>query len=111
MRAYGAALVLSLFLSASAVANEAHDRLSRMSEAERNKVFAVFMQRSGEPCGRVSKSFFQGLDKKRNAFWSIACSNRQSFQVMIYNDSAGSTKILECSILKTVAKVDCFKKF
>ena len=33
------------------------------------------------------------------------------YGVTIMNDSAGSTKVLDCRVLKAVANVDCFKKF
>jgi hypothetical protein len=30
---------------------------------------------------------------------------------MIYDDAQGSTKILDCAVLKTVSGVECFKRF
>lgn len=106
-----AALLLPACYSGAASANEAHEILSRMSEAKRNATFATFMQRSGEPCGTVARTFFMGFDSRRDAHWSVACSNKKAFAVMIKNDSAGSTRILDCKVLKAVAKMDCFKKF
>lgn len=96
---------------ALAFANEANNILSKMSETDRNSALAGLIKRSDEPCGRITKSFFQGLDKSGNAFWNVRCSNKKAFVVMIYNDATGSTKILECSVLKAVAGVECFKKF
>jgi hypothetical protein len=39
--------------SSVALANEAHDIISRMSEAKRNSTFTTCMQRSGEACRTV----------------------------------------------------------
>ena len=91
--------------------NEAHQIVSRMSDSQRNSTFEKFMARSGEDCPTVQRNFFQGTDKRGNATWNVACSNKKSFAITIYNDSQGSTKILNCAALKAVANVDCFKKF
>lgn len=103
---------ITLLVSATASANKTHDMLSSRSEEERNRALAQFMERSGERCGQVTRSFFQGMEKKSGkAFWNVRCSNKKSFSIMIYNDRVGSTKIMECSILKAVAGTECFKKF
>jgi hypothetical protein len=40
--------------------------------------------------------------------WSVTCTNGKSYSVGIYPD--GSSKILDCSVLKAVAHVDCSKR-
>lgn len=93
-------------------ANETHDRLSKLSTKDRNDFFTIFMRKSNEDCGIVIKSFFQGFSKTSgSAFWNVACTNKKTFVIMINNDATGSTKILECSVVKLLTKVDCFKKF
>ena len=69
-----------------------------------------FMARSGESCN-VTRSFFQGIDGRGNAFWNVACSNKKTIGVMMYDDRSGSTKIIECKILKAVGATPCFQKF
>ena len=93
-----------------AYANEAHEILSRMSPEKRNEAMTEHMRRSNEPC-TVTRSFFQGFDKKRTAHWNVGCSNGAAFVVSIQNDASGSTRILDCKVLKAVAGMDCFKKF
>ena len=105
-------LVVGLSIAPSlAWPNEAHDIISAMSETDRRVALASFMRTSGESCARATRTFFQGFDKSGNAFWNVGCSNGRSFSVMIYNDSVGSTRILDCKVLKALTKVECFKKF
>ena len=91
--------------------NKAHDLLAGQPDAQRNQMLTVFMKQSKENCDSVERSFFQGFDKSRSAFWNVACRNGRSFAVMVYNDASGSTKVLDCGVLKVVAGVECFKKF
>jgi hypothetical protein len=99
--------------SRSAVAgsgNRANDVLSGMSEPDR--AAALVKTLGGEPCGAVSRTFYQGiLAKDRSAFWNVRCSNGRSYAISINNDATGSTRILDCKVLKTIAGVDCFTKF
>ena len=91
--------------------NAAHDLLAGQPEARRNQTLTSFLAKSGESCDRVERSFFQGLDKNRAAYWSVACHGGQSYMITVYADATGSTKILECGILKAVGGGECFKKF
>ncbi len=100
-----AAIVLS---GTTALANPIHDKLMALSERERNEKLRDVVQDEG--C-RVTRSFFRGLDKAANAFWNVACSNRKTFSIMIRNDSQGSTRILECDVIKAMGGPECFQKF
>src|SRR2546427_6065742 len=73
--------------------NPAHEELMRRSEAQRQQFFAVFLRSGGETCHTVTRTFYQGLHRNGAAFWSVACAGGQSYQVMINNDAAGSTKV------------------
>jgi hypothetical protein len=111
MRVIGLAVVLiASFLLAplAAEANPFHNRLVALSEAERHAVFNGVL--ADERCV-VIRTFFQGFDKDRNAYWSVGCRSRGALQVMIRNDASGSTRVLECSTLRVVARVECFKTF
>lgn len=106
--AIAAALAVTLANTAIA-ANVFHERLASLPETERNKFLAMTIQQ--ERCGRVTYSFYQGSDKSGAAFWNVRCTNGMSYSVAIYPDRTGSTKVLECSVLKALANVDCFVPF
>lgn len=94
-----------------ALANKAHGVIEEMSDRDRNATFTRFLKQSGEDCNSVIQNFFQGFDKNRNAFWNVACRNKNSYVIMINNDSVGSTKIMSCALLKAINAGECFKKF
>lgn len=103
--------MLAGFWTQEASANPAHNRLQQMSSGERNTFFAKFLQGSGERCDSVTRNFFQGTTKSGDAFWNVACRNGQAFVILISNDAQGSTKILNCAMLKAMNAGECFKKF
>ena len=105
--------VLSLagVLTQEAWANPAHERLKQMSSGERNALFSKLFQGSDVGCNGVTRSFFQGSGKAGDAFWNVACRNGQAYSIMIYNDAVGSSKIVDCQVLKAVNGGVCFKKF
>ena len=90
--------------------NRAHDALASLSEAERVEFFTKQFAGSGDPCGRVERTFYQGSDKANAALWNVGCSHGRSYMITIQNDTNGSSKILDCKILKAVARVECFTK-
>ena len=93
------------------LANEAHAMLSRLSDQDRNSTLTKFLKQSNENCDTVVRNFFQGFDKDHNAFWNVACRNKKSYVIMIKNDKVGSTKIMDCGVLKMLKAGECFKKF
>lgn len=102
---------IALFVAFAANANPAHQKLPSMSEQQRQSVLAMFLVKSGEPCSNVTRSLYQGSDKKGNAFWNAACAGGASFLIQVNNGSAGSTRILNCKVLKAVNGGACFTKF
>jgi hypothetical protein len=102
-------LLCGIAAATSAFANPSHNKLLQLSTAQRNELFTIWAR--GENCGSVTRTFFQGQASDDTAFWSIRCSNGVSYQVAVYPDANGSTKILECGFLKRVAKLDCFTKY
>ena len=105
------ALLAGFLTSTAASANPAHDALMSMSAEGRAQMLAKLLNRSGEACQTALRSFHQGSDKNGNAFWNVECSTHQSFIVMVNNDATGSTKILGCSITKTLGLTPCFQRF
>jgi hypothetical protein len=92
----------------TAAANQAHDRIFKLPEPKRIEVLTEFMARSEESC-MVTKSFFQGFDDRNTAFWSVSCSNKKAYSIMLNDD--GSNVVRDCKAQKTVMKIDCFKAF
>lgn len=95
----------------STYANEAHQALSGMSEPRQKGALAALLSDAGERCPSATRVFYRGADKNKNAYWSVTCSTGQSFQIQIKPDVGGSTKIVDCAVLRTVAKIDCFRAF
>lgn len=98
-------------ISVVALANPAQDLLLAMNESSRQKAMSGLLSASGEKCPVSSRTFYQGSDNRGNAFWNVACSGGHAFVVQVMNDSKGSTKILDCAILKAMNAGTCFTKF
>jgi hypothetical protein len=110
VRAIAAAAFILIAAAGVVLANPAHDKLIALDEADRAVALAMMLHRSGERCV-VSRTFFQGLDKERNAYWNVGCDKRGPLLIQIRNDRDGSTRILECSTVKAMGGAECFKKF
>jgi hypothetical protein len=82
----------------------------RLSSAERNRLLLRFMTASGERCGRVTRTFYQGSTPERQALWNLRCTRSGDWTVMIEPDTNGSTTITECGVLRTVG-VRCWQRF
>lgn len=104
-----AGVFAGMTIAAAAQANPAHDMISSVSEAKRQQVFTRFLSDSGEKCSSVDRTFYQGSDKKGNAFWNASCAVGKSFLIQVNNDKQGSTRILGCNVLKAVNGGTCFK--
>ncbi len=106
-------LILSIFLIAEVLkANEAHRILSDKSNQARNEALTVLFLQSEEDCDFVVRNFFQGLEPEGGALWNVTCGNGNSYVILIENDPRGSTRIMDCALIKslTKGKSQCFKK-
>lgn len=104
-----AVVLVDGWLSVCAWANPSHDKLAAMSEIDRSEILAIFVEGSGQSCSTVARTFYQGLDTKRNAIWNVECSGGQSYVVEIKNDRGGSTRALSCRTLRAAGGGTCFK--
>lgn len=102
--------LLLLLPTGLAVANEAHRMLSQLSEEKRRIALAHVVRSSGDACASATETFYQGSDRKGTALWNARCSNGQAYSISLYSDAQGSTKVLDCKVLKAVAGVQCFKR-
>jgi hypothetical protein len=92
--------------SVSTSGNLSNDQLSAFTPGERALALGKIVD---EKC--VGKdAFYMGMGKDLSAYWSVRCLNGRSYEVEIHPDARGSTKVLDCRLLWTVAKVKCFKK-
>ena len=69
------------------------------------------MQREGERCPSVSRTFFQGSSKDGAAFWNVSCTSGKDWQIMIKNTAQGDIKMLDCATFKVLGGGQCFKAF
>lgn len=86
--------------------NIAQDMLVAYSNGEQ----ALFLGKTASEGCLGTEAFFMGMDREKDAFWSVRCSNGKSYGVEIEPDSMGSTRVLACSVLKTLVGTDCFTK-
>jgi hypothetical protein len=104
-------LLLVLGLASSVSANETHLMLLKLSPSERNTLFTKLMKAGNHADCVVTETFLQGLEAKTDqALWNVRCANKEAFLITVDADAGGSTTILACSVLKFVAKVNCFEK-
>jgi hypothetical protein len=90
--------------------NPAQRLLARMSDADRNLHWQAYMVASGEQCGTVTRSFYQGSTKKGQIIWNIDCSATGDWQLMIEPNSAGSTKIMSCDTVRALG-MECWHRY
>ena len=90
MRQITAALLL--LVPSLVCANEGHDRVLELSEAERAATFTKILD-PADGCV-VNRTFFQGMSKG-DALWNVGCKNGKSFAVLVKGDATGSTQIID----------------
>jgi hypothetical protein len=89
--------------------NPVNEQLYILPDDERASALAKVVT---EPCGTVIRTFFQGLEpKSRTAFWNIGCSNGRSYAISIAADDDGSTKTIDCKVLRAITNSECFFTF
>lgn len=106
--------------------NPANDRLLALPQSDQAAALGAI---AGEGCVGY-RAFYMGIFSSKSphqtkeeqrlaailsmdheAFWSVGCTNGASYEVGISADAAGSTKVLDCSVLRAIAKTDCFVRF
>ena len=100
-----------LLASSLAWANDAHKALKSMSDAKRENTLSTFLKRSGYKCPDVTRTFYQGSDKKGNAIWNAQCKDGAAYIIQVKNDAQGSTHIMTCAAFKKITNGDCFKEY
>lgn len=103
--------MLALLVLTAARANPINQQIAALSEPQRQTIFSRMMQREGEKCQSVSRTFFQGTSKDGAAFWNVSCAGGKDWQIMIKNTAQGDIKMLDCAKLKTLGGGACFKPY
>lgn len=89
--------------------NEANDLMLSLPQDKQSSALTRFVNSAGYLC-IGERVFYAGIAQDRIAYWSVGCTDGHSYQVEFAPDAGGSTKILDCHILKVVGKSDCFVK-
>lgn len=94
--------------NAFSIGNPANDKMLALLPSEQASALGDVVK-----AGCVgNRAFYMGMSRKdHSAYWSVGCTNGKSYEVEIHADQAGSTRVLDCAILKLVAKVSCFVRF
>ena len=90
--------------------NPAQKLLARMSDADRNLHWQAYMTKSGEKCGKVTRSFYQGSTESGQVIWNIQCSASGDWQLMVEPNSAGSTKLMPCDTVRLLG-MQCWRRY
>ena len=106
-----AILAGGIFLASATMANPVHNQIADASEAGRLRFFANVLNTSGDSCPSASRTFFQGKDKTGAVYWNIQCSNGKAYQMQIANNATGSSRSLDCELIKKMNAGICFKPF
>lgn len=89
--------------------NPNHDRLAKLSHIRRNEVFTKI---NAEECSVVDHEFL-GIDSRRQlSYWRLHCSGQKVYLLSVEPDAAGSSRTLDCAVLRAVSKGQdqCFQR-
>jgi len=109
MKVFLMAIVLATFGAAAYAENDSRV-LESISVSERAMALAAIVHRIGRDCGEVTQAFLQGYDKEDAAYWSVSCSNGQSYNIQVQSDPNAVSRAIECGVMKSMG-TECFKKF
>jgi hypothetical protein len=90
-------------------ANQWHDKLTQLSSKERNAVLTKAVNASDQGCDMTIKSFFQGFDDEKKAYWNVECRDKKTYLIRVTDE--GSSTVVACSALKSLKAGECFKTF
>jgi hypothetical protein len=88
--------------------NPTNDLLLSLSPKEQAEKLGKVVELFGDAC-KGKTAFYMGKAEDHAAFWSVRCTNGNSYQAEIRPDGTGG--IVECSIMRDIVRVPCFKKF
>lgn len=90
--------------------NPVGDQLAALPETQRRIFFTRLLQREGERCPAITRTFFQGSMGDGSVVWSVTCDGGKDWLVSIANTPGGEGRYLDCAILKLMNGPFCFTK-
>jgi hypothetical protein len=90
--------------------NPAHDKLLQFNEDQRREAFTAGFNQTGDPCGQVTRTFFQMQDADGRAYWDVSCIDGHAYKIRINTDPDGSTTISDCALMKRLTGTACFER-
>lgn len=95
---------------AAATPNQAHNQLLAMDDITRGVALGHAVRSIGKACPSTSAPFHQGMDTQHRALWNITCSTGTRYLVRLSPDAAGTTAVLDCNTLASIAGAECYKQ-
>jgi hypothetical protein len=96
----------SALSSVQSTGNPAHDRLLSLGASAQ----AIVLGQAVDDGCSGEYAFFMGMDKKTNAYWSVRCTTGKGYEIQIMPNATGTTRGMDCDVLKATANVSCFMK-
>lgn len=92
----------------SKTSNPGNNVILALSPTDRAATLAALVKEDN--CSGT-RAFYMGLWKKTgSAFWSVKCTDGSAYLIEIKNDDAGSTNVLDCSIVERDSSDRCFQR-
>lgn len=82
--------------AAAFTGNPKHDALAARTDLERRQMLHQVVSGQAAPCGSVSIAFHAGMDRQRNAYWDIRCTNGASFRSRLPPGRLAVVGLLPC---------------
>ena len=104
IRLFPLTIAAMLLLGSFALANDSHDALLQMNEADQKAAFEEILKSSGESCDSVTRVFFQALSKQQDtAIWNVGCKNGHEYALLLYPGEEQSMLLHTCEDVRHVA--------
>ncbi len=85
---------------ATTTGNPGHDSLLTLSPSDQ----AMFLGKLTRKDCTGDYAFFRGMRQDTKiAFWSVRCTTGKSYHIRMFPDADGSTGVLQCGVLETLA--------
>jgi hypothetical protein len=90
--------------------NKANDLMLGLPEPQQLQALDMSVNSAGYIC-KGQEAFYAGISSgDQTAYWSVRCSNGESYQVQFAPNSTGSTKVLDCHLMNVLGQSNCFAK-
>lgn len=87
--------------------NTTNDTLLQLSEHNQATALSV----SVGPSCIGQNAFYNGIDEHSlNAFWSLRCQGGSDYFVEVKPDATGTTSVMTCSDISTLAHLNCWQQ-